>query len=151
MYSALTTGHPSRYNTIGMFYHEIYENTFRNTGTYTSKHPGFNVEGGSALIYNNKIIDTGAQVLAVGTSETVNEYFPLGSINNVYFWNNEISGSTMSSVYINNNAGGIPVEGVNYWTDITGAYTTNQIQNTVNSKGYTPYTYPHPLTQEGGY
>lgn len=146
MYSAVTTGHPSRYNTIGMLCQEIYGNTFRNTGTYTSKHIGFLIEGGSSLIYNNVIDDIGGQVLTVGTSETVNDFFPLGNINNVYFWNNQITGSTMSSLYVGTNAGGTPIEGEDYWTDITGAYATSEIQAIVDSKGYSSYQYPHPLT-----
>ncbi len=145
MYSGVTTGHPARLSTIGMLTQEIYGCTIRNTGTYTSKHLGFNVEGGSSLIYDNNIQNIVDAVLVVGTSEYINDFYPLGSINEVYFWDNTISGS-YASPYVNNNAGGIPVEGVDYWTDLTGVFTSSQIQSLVDAEGYEPYQYPHPLT-----
>jgi len=145
-YSALTTGHPVRELTLGMLTQEIYGVTVRNTGTYTSKHIGFNVEGGSSLIYNNTIENIGDSVFVLGSAEYVNpEFYPLGNTKEVYIWNNQISGSNPNP-YLNNNAGGTPEEGVDYFTDITGAYTTAQIQSMVDAKGYQPYQYPHPLT-----
>lgn len=145
MYSAVTTGHPARLDSIGMLTQEIYNVTVRNTGTYTSKHIGFLIEGGSSLIYNNTIIDITDSILNLGTSEYINDFFPLGNINNVYVWDNSITG-TNPAPYISNNAGGTPVEGIDYWTDLTGAYTTAQVQSLVDAKGYVPYQYPHPLT-----
>ena len=146
MYSAVTTGHPVRELTLGMLTQEIYSVTVRNTGTYTSKHIGFNIEGGSALIYNNNIENIVDSVLVVGTSEHINpEFYPLGDIHEVYFWNNNIIGSN-TSPQINNNAGGIPVEGTDYWTDLTGSYTTAQVQALVDARNYSPFQYPHPLT-----
>ncbi|GAI58261.1 unnamed protein product [marine sediment metagenome] len=72
MYAALTTGHPVRTDVLGMLTQEIYNVTVRNTGKYVSKHPGFHVEGGSALIYDNIIEDTGDAAFSLGDCEANN-------------------------------------------------------------------------------
>jgi len=136
MYAALTTGHPVREDTVGMLTCEIYGVTVRNTGKYTSKHPGFHVEGGSALIYNNVIEDTGDVAYSLGDCEAYNpEFYPLGNTKEVYIWNNQILGSTIDSIYITGDPA--PTEGEQYF-----------LHAPPTEKNYQPYQYPHPLTLE---
>jgi len=149
IHAVITTGHPVRSLVLGMLTCEIYGNTIRNTGKYAAAFMGSLVESGSALIYNNRIENLGAQApFTIGTAEVVNpEFYPLGNTKETYIWNNELI-DTPSIVAINSNAGGTPVEGTEFFTDLTGAYTTSQIQSMVDAKGYEPYQYPHPLTLE---
>lgn len=144
VYDSVTTGHPVRLSVMGMFAQEIYNVTVRNRGTYVSKHLGFWIKGGSSLMYNNTIIDIKDQAFGVGTYEHYNEeFYPLGNTKETYIWNNEIinGGGLAIVTYLDT-----PVEGTDFFTDLTGKYTTEQIQTMIDAKGYQPYTYPHPLT-----
>ncbi|MHC3128452.1 MAG: hypothetical protein IBV52_00025 [Candidatus Bathyarchaeota archaeon] len=139
-YAALTTGHPIRSEVLGMLTCEIYNVTVCNTGKYVSKHPGFHVEGGSALIYNNVIENTGEPAFSIGDCEAYNpEFYPLGNTKEVYIWNNQILGSTINGVHLGDNSGfggnPAPTEGEQYF-----------LHAPPTEKNYTPYQYPHPLT-----
>jgi hypothetical protein len=143
-YECVTTGHPVRLGVVGMLTCEIYGVTVRNTGKYVSKFLGFQVEGGSALIYDNTIENIVDSSFVVGNYETYNaEFYPTGNTKETYFWGNTRTGS--GGLYLITGLEA-PVEGNDFFTDLTGLYTTEQIQAMVDAKGYTPYPYPHPLT-----
>jgi len=149
IHDCMTTGHPVRSNVLGMYYCEIYGNIIKRTGIYSASFSGILVEGGSALIYNNVIDNLGSQApCVIGTSEVVNpEFYPLGNTKETYIWNNELI-DTPSTIAVTTNAGGTPVEGIDFFTDLTGMYTTEQIQAMIDAKDYQPYTYPHPLIDD---
>lgn len=150
--TASTTGHPVRSNVLGQHYCEIYSNTFQDTGYYDSTTMrGIHVEGGSALVYDNTI--TGLQYCyQIGDAETAGQTFsPKGETQETYIWDNtETSYSNMLLEIDNTGTGGegAPVEGTQYWTDVTGTYSTAQVQALVDAENYLAYTYPHPLTVE---
>jgi hypothetical protein len=146
MYAVATTGHPVRENVLGLLTCEIYGVTLRNNGKYVGHHPGFLVEGGSGLLYDNSIENIGDSAFVLGSAEYINpEFYPLGNTKETYIWNNQLSGASATPL-INENVGGTPVEGTDFFTDLTGMYTTEQVQALVDAKNYSPYTYPHPLT-----
>jgi len=146
LHAVATTGHPVRSGVLGMLTCEIYGNVFRRTGIYSNNFAGNLVESGSGLVYNNRYEGT-LNPLVVGKCEVINpEFYPLGDTKEVYFWDNDLTDAVNPTVGINTNAGGTPEEGVEYFTDITGVYTTSQIQGMVDAKSYSQYTYPHPLT-----
>lgn len=144
-YAVVSTGHPVRQLVYGMFACEIYEVDVINNGKNLPTHNGFLVEGGSALIFNNTLTNIGGDPLLIGTSEYLNpEFYPSGDPHDIYVWNNQITGgSTTPTVYAN--VGSTPEEGVEFWTDMTGKYSTTDVENLVTSEGYEPYVYPHPL------
>jgi hypothetical protein len=140
VYEAVTTGHPVRTNVLGMLTCEIYNVTVRNTRKYVSKFCGFHVEGGSALIYNNRIENLVDNAFSIGSCEDANNtFFPLGNTKEVYIWNNTVINSTLLSIVDNSGLGGCPapIEGKHYFFHAPPA-----------ERNYTPYPYPHPLTKE---
>ena len=147
LHAVSTTGHPVRSNVLGLLTCEIYNCTIRRTGIYANNFFGNLIESGSGLIYNN-IYDGILNPVVIGNSEVVNSFYPTGNTQETYFWNNELIDVVYPEPGINSNAGGTPTEGVEYWTDITGTYTSSQIQALIDAKGNESYTYPHPLTLE---
>lgn len=127
-----TTGHPVRLDSLGMYYQEIYNVTLEDTGLYGYAELGFHVEGGSALIYNNTIIDF-YRCYSLGACEYVNAFHPLGHPNEIYIWDNEESGY-YTKFWILGGACGDITEGVEYFLE-----APNETMN------YVAYTYPHPL------
>jgi hypothetical protein len=131
-------GHGAVYN-LGQRLMEIYNNTFINcldpatTGGYDyngvwhgSQDFGWgdtvavHIRGGSALITNNTVDASYAMLAHLDSDDSGNPNNPDGQPNDVYIWNNYGTVATM--------------------IDVSSGYYLYA------PTGYTPYTYPHPLT-----
>lgn len=118
--------------------YEAYNNTFLPGGYCVD------FRGGGGVIYNNTFIGTEAGVLL--EQDNYNASAPNNPmyVNDVWIWSN-----TYTSVGINFEVEptvGI-VAGVNYFKDASDGTTATS--PAPPRPGYTPYTYPHPLTLGG--
>lgn len=114
---------------------EIYNNTFRNPDTTWNDHPwALNLRGGASIVFNNTI--QGYYGLLDFNNDWGNyePYVPKCAVNQTYIWNNNLGSGTL----IHYNADS--EQNVNYFLR-----APNLQQDGFE---YTPYAYPHPLTQE---
>jgi len=155
---------------------EIYNNTFKQGGGASLWVPLF-IRGGTGVIYNNTVTGTWGQptitldnVRSVSTGYdygvcnggspadgnqlsngwpcrdqigrgsdttlwTTQNQYPSQTSEPAYFWNNTAPGGAALGVYVHNNTDAWIVSGRDFF-------------NNTQRPGYTPYPYPHPLTQE---
>jgi hypothetical protein len=149
IYEASTTGHPVRDNIYGMRANEMYDNVFRYTGTYGTKFLGPLWKGGGGL-YHNNTIENMIDAIEIGNCEANNVFYPRGNIKDLYIWGNTVINCDIGLYQQNPYSSGgwtapLAIEGTDFFSDMTGTYTTQQISNMVTANGYTPYPYPHPL------
>jgi hypothetical protein len=118
---------------------EVYNNTFQNPDTRWNSEPwALNIRGGSWLVFNNTLIgyNKGGNSGLLDFNNDWGNYAPMSPeciVNQTYVWNNNLGGADI----IHYNADS--AENVNYFLR-----APNLAQDGLT---YTPYTYPHPLTQ----
>jgi len=138
---AATTGHPNRENYHGMRAHEIYSNIIRYTGSYGFRFYGVHMEGGGGVVFSNTI-DNLIHAFRFGSCEVTDpDYHPRGHLNDIYVWGNSVTRCDVKYFAFSNAPTGCPqpTEGVEYFVDADA-------QSRVETAGYQPYPYPHPLT-----
>ena len=150
----------------GSVYYEVYNNTITENCSFTGygcEGKIFDIRSGNALIHDNVFMSSDIPETLITYSSGQVAAHPL---NNHYFWNNTWnSGNGAQACQSDNNPSGPACVNVDGSSSspvpqrITGAPTANCLNGTnacyylrapSNASdvfyGYTPYTYPHPLT-----
>lgn len=121
--------------------YEVYNNTFLVGGSF-----GIDSRGGGGVIYNNTFngVLTGIVIENDNYNATSDPNDPQYS-QDLWIWSNTFTNvNTHLSVWSNNSN----TPGVTYFTDSCGG-TVTPTTPAPPRPGYTPYTYPHPLTIGG--
>lgn len=123
---------------------EIYNNTINCNQTGTPTGMGIAFRGNGGLVFNNTFINciTG---ITLG-NENYDPNYPTYPeyCNNIWIWDNAFINVTGTLTV--DTANGITA-GVNYFIDSMGG-TQTPTNPAPPKTGYTPYTYPHPLTYQ---
>ena len=167
-------GAATEYGARGQPIIEIY----RNTSTVASSYRGFYLRGGSLLVHNNTLVtSSGSQSINLAEEEVWTSGGPFGAppawdatwptadqIFNSFFWSNTENGSPINPQMNGSEDGNVIAENRDYWTHApqssggketlgTGNLTKTMTFSASGANAYYPYTeytYPHPLTLDGG-
>jgi hypothetical protein len=112
----------------GFRQYEIYENTLTLT---IARFLGIGITGGDGVVFNNQLHSLYTNKLYVNDPVCSGTYPLQDQIRALYFWNNTvIAGGTLTTAA--NDCSAFVQLNRDYFFSVLG--------------GYTPYTYPHPLT-----
>jgi len=121
---------------------EVYNNTLYGTAPGTGMY-GIDDTGGSGLIYNNTIKNVAIGIYLQNRNYNNGDPVDPEYINDCWIWNN-VFNNVGTALSVTSNDG--ITTGVNYFCDSCGGTVTPTAPAPPPS-GYTPYVYPHPLTQ----
>lgn len=138
----------------GTIFYEIYSNDYHESDTYLAQGAAFYLRGGQHIVHDESLTltgDTGSPIsLTVYSSADSTAH----RINNTFIWNNMVNGVAQNNTPVCTQ----PCSGNNVVS--IAPDTQGTLKQDVNFflrapstgdvfAGYTPYTYPHPLTQNG--
>ncbi|MCR3906928.1 MAG: hypothetical protein NUK62_07905 [Tenericutes bacterium] len=115
-----------RWYAVGTRCMEVYENRFLSYDPTWNTPWVVNIRGGSALVYNNYLDGSYPYLLDLNNDWGNYDELSYCAISDTYIWNNQLNGASI----IHYNANSV----------LNRDYFLNA------PTGYTPYTYPHPLT-----